>query len=135
MKHNHIAERITALRATLPQGVTLIAVSKYHPVEAVQAAYDAGQRDFGESKAQDLKVKYGMLPKDIKWHFIGHLQRLGLHENETAEGNDRDGDRKGQYHNAHKFTRGNVEFGIYGNLVSVDCSGYNLTLVVLLSVT
>ena len=74
MKHNHIAERITALRATLPQGVTLIAVSKYHPVEAVQTAYDAGQRDFGESKAQDLKAKHEQLPKDINWHFIGHLQ-------------------------------------------------------------
>ena len=74
MKHNRIGERITALRATLPQGVTLIAVSKYHPVEAVQAAYDAGQRDFGESKAQDLKVKHEQLPKDINWHFIGHLQ-------------------------------------------------------------
>ena len=74
MKHNRIGERITTLRATLPQGVTLIAVSKYHPVEAVQAAYDAGQRDFGESKAQDLKAKYEQLPKDINWHFIGHLQ-------------------------------------------------------------
>ena len=74
MKHNRIGERITALRATLPQGVTLIAVSKYHPSEAVQAAYDAGQRDFGESKAQDLKVKHEQLPKDINWHFIGHLQ-------------------------------------------------------------
>lgn len=74
MKHNRIGERITALRATLPQGVTLIAVSKYHPVEAVQSAYDAGQRDFGESKAQDLKAKYEQLPKDINWHFIGHLQ-------------------------------------------------------------
>ena len=74
MKHNHIGERITALRATLPQGVTLIAVSKYHPAEAVQAAYDAGQRDFGESKAQDLTAKHATLPKDINWHFIGHLQ-------------------------------------------------------------
>ncbi len=74
MKHNHIAERITALRATLPPGVTLIAVSKYHPAEAIQAAYDAGQRDFGESKAQDLTAKHASLPKDINWHFIGHLQ-------------------------------------------------------------
>ena len=74
MKHNRIGERITTLRAALPQGVTLIAVSKYHPSEAVQAAYDAGQRDFGESKAQDLKVKHEQLPKDINWHFIGHLQ-------------------------------------------------------------
>lgn len=75
MKDNsHIAERIKAINDTLPVGVTLIAVSKYHPAEAIEAAYDAGQREFGESKAQDLKVKYGMLPKDIKWHFIGHLQ-------------------------------------------------------------
>ena len=74
MRHNHIGERITALHATLPQGVTLIAVSKYHPAEAVQAAYDAGQRDFGESKAQDLTAKHDALPQDINWHFIGHLQ-------------------------------------------------------------
>ena len=74
MKHNSIGEKIKTLRATLPQGVTLIAVSKYHPAEAVQAAYDAGQRDFGESKAQDLSAKFATLPKDIKWHFIGHLQ-------------------------------------------------------------
>lgn len=74
MKLDHIGERIKTLHATLPQGVTLIAVSKYHPAEAVQAAYNAGQRDFGESKAQDLTAKHKTLPKDINWHFIGHLQ-------------------------------------------------------------
>ena len=74
MRQSKIGEKIKALRATLPQGVTLIAVSKYHPAEAVQAAYDAGQRDFGESKAQDLTAKHQALPKDINWHFIGHLQ-------------------------------------------------------------
>ena len=74
MKDNRIGDRIKAVRATLPQGVTLIAVSKYHPTEAIEAAYAAGQRDFGESKAQDLTAKYEALPKDIKWHFIGHLQ-------------------------------------------------------------
>ena len=74
MRQSNIGEKIKALRATLPQGVTLIAVSKYHPAEAVQAAYNAGQRDFGESKAQDLTVKHEALPKDINWHFIGHLQ-------------------------------------------------------------
>ena len=74
MRQSDIGEKIKALRATLPQGVTLIAVSKYHPAEAVQAAYNAGQRDFGESKAQDLTVKHEALPKDINWHFIGHLQ-------------------------------------------------------------
>lgn len=69
-----IAHRIEKIRATLPQGVTLIAVSKYHPAAAIEAAYAAGQRDFGESKAQDLRVKHEELPKDIRWHFIGHLQ-------------------------------------------------------------
>ena len=75
MKDNsYIGKRIEAIRAALPQGVTLIAVSKYHPAEAIEAAYAAGQRDFGESKAQDLVVKQQQLPKDINWHFIGHLQ-------------------------------------------------------------
>ena len=71
---NIIAQRIAAVRATLPAGVTLIAVSKYHPVEAIEAAYNAGQRHFGESKAQDLSKKQQALPADICWHFIGHLQ-------------------------------------------------------------
>lgn len=71
---SRIAERIKSISDTLPIGVTLIAVSKYHPIEAIAQAYDAGQREFGESKAQDLRIKYNALPKDIKWHFIGHLQ-------------------------------------------------------------
>ena len=69
-----IRRNIEKIRATLPDGVTLIAVSKYHPIEAIVEAYDAGGRDFGESKAQDLRIKQQALPKDIKWHFIGHLQ-------------------------------------------------------------
>jgi pyridoxal phosphate enzyme (YggS family) len=69
-----IQESIRKIRAALPAGVTLIAVSKYHPAESIEAAYNAGQRDFGESKAQDLVVKQQMLPSDIRWHFIGHLQ-------------------------------------------------------------
>lgn len=70
----NIIENIERIRASLPQGVTLIAVSKYHPKEAVEIAYSAGQRDFGESKAQDLRTKFQELPSDIRWHFIGHLQ-------------------------------------------------------------
>lgn len=58
----------------LTKGVTLCAVSKYHPIEAVKEAYDAGQRIFGESREQEVKLKYEALPKDIEWHFIGHLQ-------------------------------------------------------------
>jgi pyridoxal phosphate enzyme (YggS family) len=60
--------------ATLPPHVRLVAVSKFHPNEALQEAYDAGQRIFGESKVQEMMQKYESLPKDIEWHFIGHLQ-------------------------------------------------------------
>lgn len=73
-QYSDTGEKIEKIRATLPAGVTLIAVSKYHPAEAIEAAYSAGQRDFGESKAQDLVAKHQMLPDDIRWHFIGHLQ-------------------------------------------------------------
>ena len=58
----------------LPTGVQLVAISKYHPSEYVVAAYDEGQRVFGESHEQELSHKYQELPKDIRWHFIGHLQ-------------------------------------------------------------
>ncbi len=69
-----IAQHIQELQASLPQGVTLVAVSKFHPVEALQEAYEAGQRVFGESRAQELVAKQHVLPKDIEWHFIGPLQ-------------------------------------------------------------
>ena len=57
-----------------PKEVTLIAVSKTKPIEMVREAYDAGKRDFGAHKAQEMKPKYEVMPKDIRWHFIGHLQ-------------------------------------------------------------
>ena len=69
-----IAENIRSIRATLPAGVELVCVSKYFPVEAVREAYEAGERVFGESRVQELALKADALPKDIKWHFIGHLQ-------------------------------------------------------------
>ena len=59
---------------TLPQGVRLVAISKYHPDDYIQAAYEEGQRIFGESHEQELRQKHESLPKDIEWHFIGHLQ-------------------------------------------------------------
>lgn len=59
---------------TLPQGVRLVAISKYHPNEYIEAAYAEGQRIFGESHEQELRQKHEALPKDIEWHFIGHLQ-------------------------------------------------------------
>ena len=69
-----VARQIEAVRATLREGVSLVAVSKTHPVEAIEEAYAAGQRLFGESRPQELKAKYEALPKDIRWHMIGHLQ-------------------------------------------------------------
>ncbi len=68
------ANRLATVRASLPQGVTLVAVSKTHPATAIEEAYAAGQRIFGESRPQELKEKYNALPKDIEWHMIGHLQ-------------------------------------------------------------
>lgn len=69
-----IAENIRKIRESLPERVTLVAVSKFHPAEAIQEAYNAGQRNFGESRVQELAVKVPQLPDDINWHFIGHLQ-------------------------------------------------------------
>ena len=69
-----IESRLKAVVASLPPQVTLVAVSKFHPVEAIREAYDAGHRIFGESRAQELAAKAPQLPADIRWHFIGHLQ-------------------------------------------------------------
>ena len=71
---SHIAQRLSAIRATIPAEVTLVCVSKFHPTEAIMEAYACGERDFGESRVQELLPKYNALPKDIRWHFIGHLQ-------------------------------------------------------------
>lgn len=69
-----ISDTIKSLHATLPPGVKLVAVSKFHPAAALREAYDAGQRIFGESRAAELVEKAQVLPDDIRWHFIGHLQ-------------------------------------------------------------
>lgn len=69
-----ISSNITSVRTHIPQGVTLVCVSKFHPMEAIMEAYECGERDFGESRVQELLPKYEALPKDIRWHFIGHLQ-------------------------------------------------------------
>lgn len=65
---------LNEIKSELPQTTQLVAVSKFHPAEAIKEAYDAGQRIFGESKVQELENKHTVLPKDIEWHFIGHLQ-------------------------------------------------------------
>lgn len=69
-----IGSRLAKVKESLPQNVRLVAVSKFHPVEALESAYAAGQRTFGESHEQELSKKQAVLPKDIDWHFIGHLQ-------------------------------------------------------------
>lgn len=70
-----IQHQIHALHKALPADAQLVAVSKFHPVEALREAYDAGQRIFGESRVQELVEKQQVMPQDIEWHFIGHLQQ------------------------------------------------------------
>lgn len=65
---------LNEVRATVKQGVELVAVSKFHPAALIKEAYDQGQRIFGESRVQELQAKHEALPADIQWHFIGHLQ-------------------------------------------------------------
>ena len=69
-----IKSEIVRLHQELPDGVTLVAVSKFHPVEALREAYDAGQRVFGESRPQEMCAKREQMPNDVEWHMIGHLQ-------------------------------------------------------------
>lgn len=69
-----IREELLKLKEEIPEGVALVAVSKFHPAEAIKIAYDAGQRCFGESRVQELLEKIPLLPDDIRWHFIGHIQ-------------------------------------------------------------
>ncbi|KAB2871217.1 MAG: YggS family pyridoxal phosphate-dependent enzyme [Bacteroidales bacterium] len=69
-----IQTNIQEIKSSLPQHVTLVAVSKTHPVEVIMEAYNAGHRIFGENKVQELVSKYEVMPKDIEWHLIGHLQ-------------------------------------------------------------
>lgn len=69
-----IADNLLDIKSQLPQGVTLIAVSKTKSNDEILEAYNAGQRDFGENRVQELVPKFEALPKDIRWHLIGHLQ-------------------------------------------------------------
>lgn len=71
---DNIAQNLKHIYQTIPTGVTVVAVSKFHPVDELMQAYDAGQRIFGESRQQELLQKIPMMPPDIIWHFIGHLQ-------------------------------------------------------------
>lgn len=69
-----LQENYNDIKNQLPKNVQLVAVSKTHPVESIQEIYDLGQKVFGENKVQELLEKYPLLPKDIQWHLIGHLQ-------------------------------------------------------------
>ena len=71
---SNITSNLLAVVQDLKEGVRLVAISKYHPAESIQEAYEAGQRVFGESHVQELVAKQQTLPADIEWHFIGHLQ-------------------------------------------------------------
>jgi pyridoxal phosphate enzyme (YggS family) len=71
---NSVASNLLKVKSFLPEHVGLVAVSKFHPPEAILEAYNAGQRVFGESRQQEIEAKHKQLPKDIEWHFIGHLQ-------------------------------------------------------------
>ncbi len=70
-----IVENLKNIKASLPENTTLVAVSKTKPVNEIMEAYDAGHRDFGENKVQEMTEKWEQMPKDIRWHMIGHLQR------------------------------------------------------------
>lgn len=72
--YTRVAKQLDEVRRSIPEGVGLVAVSKFHPVEALRVAYDAGQRRFGESRVQELLAKQPQMPADVEWHFIGHLQ-------------------------------------------------------------
>lgn len=69
-----IQENISRIKTSLPNQVQLVAVSKFHPIETVMEAYNCGQRVFGENRVQEVCDKFDKMPKDIQWHFIGHLQ-------------------------------------------------------------
>lgn len=69
-----VQANIERVLSEIPAGVRLVAVSKFHPVEKLMAAYEAGQRRFGESRVQELLAKEPQMPADVEWHFIGHLQ-------------------------------------------------------------
>ena len=69
-----VKENLHRILSTLPKDVRLVAISKYHPAPYIMAAYEEGQRVFGESHEQEIREKHTVLPKDIEWHFIGHLQ-------------------------------------------------------------
>lgn len=71
----NISENLKKITSSIPQNISLVAVSKTKPNSAILEAYNAGQRAFGENKIQEMVEKYGNLPKDIEWHMIGHLQR------------------------------------------------------------
>jgi len=135
-----IADRIKEITSTLPATVSLIAVSKTKPVRDLQEAYDSGQRAFGENKVQELVDKYEVLPKDIEWHLIGHLQtnkvkyiapfvhlihavdslKLLVEINKQAEKNERSIDVLLQFHIAQEETKFGLSLGEAQELIESE---------------
>ena len=81
-----VKENLEKVLKTIPSNVLLVAVSKTKPVEDIQEAYDAGQRVFGENHALEMRDKHEVLPKDIEWHFIGHLQTNKINTSSSTSG-------------------------------------------------
>ena len=135
-----ITENLAHIKSTLPNDVTLVAVSKTKPVKDLQEAYDAGQRVFGENKVQELVDKAEVLPKDIEWHMIGHLQtnkvkyiapfvslihsvdslKLLKEINKQGKNNDRVINCLLQFHIANEETKFGLDFEEAQELLSSD---------------
>lgn len=135
-----IAENLARIKSTIPSEVTLVAVSKTKPVSTIEEAYNAGQRIFGENKVQEMVDKYTVLPKDIEWHLIGHLQtnkvkyiapfvtlihavdslKLLQEINKQAKKNNRIIDCLLQFHIADETTKFGLSFEEAQDLLSLD---------------
>ncbi|MCK9219097.1 MAG: YggS family pyridoxal phosphate-dependent enzyme [Bacteroidales bacterium] len=133
-----IAQNLSNLRQLIPSQVSIIAVSKTKPASCILEAYNAGQRKFGENKAQELAIKHNELPKDIEWHFIGHLQKnkvklispfvrlihsvdslpILLEINKEAEKNHRIIDCLLQFHISKEMTKFGLNFQEAGDLLN-----------------
>lgn len=134
------AVALQKIRTTIPQGVKLIAVSKTKPIEEIMEVYEAGHLVFGENKAQELRQKYELMPKDVEWHFIGHLQtnkvkyitpfvslihsidslKLLIEVDKSAKKNDRVVDCLLQFHIAEEDTKFGLDLEEAKDLLSSE---------------
>ena len=110
-----IAQNIKRIIAQLPEGVKLVAVSKFHPVERLMEAYEAGQRVFGENRAQELAAKAPQLPTDIKWHFSSFDENIKENNNNVVKSSNLNfSQRKNKISNLNNINLKNSHKGIFG---------------------